>query len=643
MRRAFYITAILALAAAFLSSYAAKPGNWDREARKRKAEYVFLQANTALSLDSLDAATTMMKRASQLSPGDIDITGQQALMTLAFGNPDSAGIANAYADLLALYRWNPEDYVTGEATATIGRQLRKFDDVIYVWATLDSLYPSRTDPAANLSESYLLRYLSAGDTTDFRKSINILNRLEKGTGRNPGLTSQKVRAYAVRHDTLAIRSELDSLIADFPDDPTPSLLAGSVFQSLGMDSLAVVNFKEACRIDSADGRAFVELANLYRQTGDSVAYDREVFQALESPNLDFNTKFELLRGYVSELYTDSTQWPRTEHMFTVLEQVNPGESRMHALYGSFEVARNRHDRAAEQFTYAMSLDPNDDNIRTTAVQIFLALDSVPAVMATAREGMELFPNNFFYPIVAASTLATHGRAPEAIALLDSVDIRDVNNKRALSNFLTTKGDVLYQADSTDRAFEVYEQAIELNPDNVMAYNNAAYFLSEKDRDLDKALRYAQYAVLSEPSNSTYLDTYAWVYFKRKEYAEARKQIDATLRAMGYPLPGDTIATEAINEIDSIAGLPEADINISDVETEEIPADSDGDLVEVDRTETMDTLNETPSAEVLSHAGDIYFMSGEPDQALRFWKEALELDPDDELLARKVKHKTYFFK
>jgi hypothetical protein len=37
------------------------------------------------------------------------------------------------------------------------------------------------------------------------------------------------------------------------------------------------------------------------------------------------------------------------------------------------------------------------------------------------------------------------------------------------------------------------------------------------------------------------------------------------------------------------------------------------------------------------------MCGEPDKALDFWKEALALKPDDDLLARKVKHKTYFYK
>lgn len=49
-----------------------------------------------------------------------------------------------------------------------------------------------------------------------------------------------------------------------------------------------------------------------------------------------------------------------------------------------------------------------------------------------------------------------------------------------------------------------------------------------------------------------------------------------------------------------------------------------------------------SADVLEHAGDIYFMSGEPTKALEFWEKASELNPDNELLKRKVKHKTYFY-
>lgn len=36
------------------------------------------------------------------------------------------------------------------------------------------------------------------------------------------------------------------------------------------------------------------------------------------------------------------------------------------------------------------------------------------------------------------------------------------------------------------------------------------------------------------------------------------------------------------------------------------------------------------------------MSGLPEQALKFWEQAAKLAPEDEMLARKVKYKTYFY-
>ena len=51
---------------------------------------------------------------------------------------------------------------------------------------------------------------------------------------------------------------------------------------------------------------------------------------------------------------------------------------------------------------------------------------------------------------------------------------------------------------------------------------------------------------------------------------------------------------------------------------------------------------TLSEELYSHYGDILFMNGLPDEAVENWKKALELSPDDELLKKKVEHRTFFY-
>ena len=69
---------------------------------------------------------------------------------------------------------------------------------------------------------------------------------------------------------------------------------------------------------------------------------------------------------------------------------------------------------------------------------------------------------------------------------------------------------------------------------------------------------------AEPANPTYLDTYAWILFVKGNYAEARLYIDEAIK----------------NDKDS-------------------------------------------SNVVLEHCGDIYYMTGDAEAALKYWKQAWE--------------------
>ena len=103
-------------------------------------------------------------------------------------------------------------------------------------------------------------------------------------------------------------------------------------------------------------------------------------------------------------------------------------------------------------------------------------------------------------------------------------------------------------------------------------------------DLDRATELIERVMAERKDDPTSLDTYAWVLFKRKDFEKAREIIDLAIE-----------------------------------------------------------LSEEPSSDLFDHAGDIYFMDGQPEKAVDFWKKALTLSPDDQLIKRKVKYKTFFYK
>ena len=80
--------------------------------------------------------------------------------------------------------------------------------------------------------------------------------------------------------------------------------------------------------------------------------------------------------------------------------------------------------------------------------------------------------------------------------------------------------------------KIYDQLIKNNPNDAQAYNNYAYSLVERNKDLQRALSYAKKAVKLEPENPSYLDTIGWAYYKMNDIKKARAFIEQSIEIEG---------------------------------------------------------------------------------------------------------------
>ncbi len=79
------------------------------------------------------------------------------------------------------------------------------------------------------------------------------------------------------------------------------------------------------------------------------------------------------------------------------------------------------------------------------------------------------------------------------------------------------------------AEETLRGVLKKSPGNPVALNNLGYFLAERDEKLNEALDLIQQAVKIDPTNSSYLDSLGWVYFKLGKFDEAEKYLKDALR------------------------------------------------------------------------------------------------------------------
>lgn len=585
-----------------------------------KAAYLYLEAISAINDGKIDRAVQLLDRAGRLDPADPDIAAMRGELTYATGYGDSLDFVHGYEAMRDRYLANPADADNGTRFANLAMRLSRYDDVRMAYRKLAEALPARSDFALNYAWSEVLRVMF-GDSSGIDTALAIYDRLESGLGPDPLVMSHRIRTLSMIGDTAAVKNEITRLYRSAPADPEIAVLAARSYAGMDMPDSAMAYFDRACAIDSTYSPAYLMRAEYYMELGDSSAYDREVFRALESPDLEFESKFELLTNYVRALYADTTRTDRISRMFKRLELINPGQAELHSLYGSFLAMQDSAAAAAEQFGYAVDLDPEDNTNWNYLINTLYASGDTVGALRAGRRAITHFPDNLLFPLYTASIAFGHDGPAEALAILDSFDVSHFDNPEALSDYHTMRGDYLYAMEQRDSAFAAYDKALKYNPMNSSAANNAAYYMAVDNRDLGRAEELIVTALRDQPLNPTFIDTYAWVLFRQKKYPEARKQIDAALSLYQSP---DTVA------VDSVA------VDFTAVDS------VDSEMLEEIEAVEISSAYEEPSADILDHAGDIYFMNGEPEQALKFWTRAAALDPENENLKKKIKNKAYFF-
>ena len=170
---------------------------------------------------------------------------------------------------------------------------------------------------------------------------------------------------------------------------------------------------------------------------------------------------------------------------------------------------------------------------------------------------------------------------KALNYLKNATSLESQDKQLLSLGYSALGDDYHEMKDFKGSDDAYDKSLIYNRDNVYTLNNYAYYLSVRGEQLDKAGEMSKHANELQPNTASFEDTYAWILFKQKKYAEAKVWINKAI------------------------------------------AD-----------------DKTKSATQVEHAGDILFELGDIDGAVSNWKKAKTYGAQSPLLDRKINEKKY---
>jgi tetratricopeptide (TPR) repeat protein len=123
-----------------------------------------------------------------------------------------------------------------------------------------------------------------------------------------------------------------------------------------------------------------------------------------------------------------------------------------------------------------------------------------------------------------------GRAAEAVeAARKALELAPAEEPRMSSAALITLSSAQERAGDLKGSEESLRRILARDPNNATALNNLGYFLVERNERLTEALELIQRAVKASPTNSSFLDSLGWAYFKLGKFDEAERHLTEAAR------------------------------------------------------------------------------------------------------------------
>lgn len=542
------------------------------EEQSLRLKYFFYEAINQQSLGHYDAAFDLLTYCLAIDPYASEVYSSLAPYYMALEQDSLALVGIKKAVEL-----NPKNDTYREQLAITYVNKQQYNEAIETYEQLYANNKERTDVLLTLAQLY-------EQEKDYDNLLLTLDRLEESEGSSEQSALSKMRIYALQGEKDKEFETLNTLAESHPYDLNYRVMIGNWLLQNNRSDEALAAYQQVMAQEPNNQAVRMSMLDYYRTTGaDSMANVLQE-QLLIDTTTEASTKYTLMRKVVADNEQNGSDSTEVLNLFKRILAEPQSNSRMLELYAAYmSLKKMPLDSIDEAYRKALRIEPENVGVRIELIEDYWKVNNYNGVIEECEQAIAYNPDlvEFYYFLGAA-----YVQNDDNNKALDAVQrglawFNNDTNKELVSELYAMEGDILHQEGQTEDAYESYENSLKWKDDNISALNNYAYYLSLEERDLSKAEKMSLKTIKAEPNNATYLDTYAWILFQQKRYAEAKIYIDETLQN------------------DSV-----------------------------------------PSGILLEHAGDIYAMNQLTDEAVKFWQRALDAGNDSKALPRKLKLRKY---
>ena len=538
------------------------------EESHKEFEYLFIEALKQKTLGNLDEAIKIFSRCLEIDPRSSATLYEMANIHISKGDFQSSMFLLEKAVSL-----NPDNQYYHLSLVKVYQQNKLFEKAANEYEILAKLVPD--NPDYPFYQAALM--VMAGKNV---QALALYDQLEQKMGISEPIAVGKQQIYIQLGNKQAAYNEIEKLIKAYPTVSKYYGLLADMYLSDQNREKALENYNKILSIDPNDGFVHLSIANYYLEVNDSVNAYEHIKLAFKNSALDFETKAQMYLLLIKPGASKISDKHQLE-LLHILIDAHIDDDRPRALLVDYYQGKKQMQEARKQIR--LVLDMKKDNYQYWERLLLINNDLMDwSSMNSDSDGaLKYFPGQPLIYILKSVGLLQQKRYTEILSVIDSGLVHVNQDPKVLSQLYTYRAEAYYNLKQYNKAFDVFDKVVELDPENYMAMNNYAYYLSLKGERLDIAEKLSGKVIQANPDNATYLDTYAWVFFMKKDYQLAKFYMENALSK----------ATE-------------------------------------------------DTAVLIEHYGDILFYLNDKENALLQWKKSLEKGNPSKILKQKIAEKRY---
>lgn len=539
---------------------------------KLRLRYFYEEAANQQALGKYDVAYELLQHCKNIAPDAAEV-----YFALSSYDRDLNSNAMAINDIKRAAELSPENSTYQEQLAMTYVATKDYPNAIKAYEKLYSSNPDRTDVLEILLSLY-------GQKKDYANMLATVDRMVSADGESEQTVLTRMHIYSLQGKKKEEFNTLKRFVDRYPNDMSYQVMMSNWLLQNGEKQKAFDILQKVQKTDPQNVQAKLSMIDYYRAENlDSIARKMEE-GLLTNPHTSTDTKVSIIRSVIANNEASGGDSTKVLSLFRNIlagKQENADLAELYVAYLSLK--KMPEDSIVGGLKRILEIAPDNKGARIELLRTLWGKIGNDEIIEISKPGVEYNPDEmaFYYFLGFAYIQKDDDDNAFDIFRKGVAQATDSSEPSLVSDMYSYIGDIYHQRGQIEEAYAAFDSCLQWKEDNVECMNNYAYFISVDGGDLSRAEQMSYKTIKAQPTNSLYLDTYAWVLFQEKRYAEAQIYIE------------QAVANDSTN-----------------------------------------------SYVQLEHAGDIYIMLGETDKAIDYWRRAIQAGGDAKAIERKIRQKKY---